>query len=140
MPRAGITHDITIRSYDRTTHRGFMLTRDRSGSRAFRRRDAQTIRPRILSMGELTHAELPPELELTWFQEDWSLGIGGVNDRLDPKKLAIAHKMEGSVSGVLRSAREPNLSAIKSGDTPNNYRPSGFAVVPMTTAASTIKL
>ena len=72
MPRAGITHDITIRSYDRTIHRGFMLTRDRSGTRAFRRRDAQTIRPRILSMGELTHAELPPELELTWFQEDWS--------------------------------------------------------------------
>ena len=138
MPRAGITHDITIRSYDRTTHRGFMLTRDRTGSRAFRRRDAQTIRPRILSMGELTHAELPPELELTWFQEDWSLGIGGVNDRLDPKKLAIAHKMEGSVAGVLRSAREPNLSAIKSGDTPNNYRPSGFAVVPMTTAAASI--
>ena len=138
MPRAGITHDITIRSYDRTTHRGFMLTRDRSGSRAFRRRDAQTIRPRILSMGELTHAELPPELELTWFQEDWSLGIGGINDRLDPKKLAIAHKMEGSVAGVLRSAREPNLSAIKSGDTPNNYRPSGFAVVPMTTAAASI--
>ena len=56
MPRAGITDDITIRSYDRTTHRGFMLTRDSSGSRAFRRRDAQTIRPRILSMGELTHA------------------------------------------------------------------------------------
>ena len=138
MPRAGITHDITIRSYDRTIHRGFMLTRDRSGSRAFRRRDAQTIRPRILSMGELTHAELPPELELTWFQEDWSLGIGGINDRLDPKKLAIAHKMEGSVSGVLRSAREPTLSAIKSGDTPNNYRPSGFAVVPMTTAAASI--
>ena len=138
MPRAGITHDITIRSYDRTTHRGFMLTRDRSGSRAFRRRDAQTIRPRILSMGELTHAELPPELELTWFQEDWSLGIGGINDRLDPKKLAIAHKMDTTVPGVLRPAREANLTAVQSGETPDNYRPSGFAVVPMTTAASTI--
>ena len=138
MPRAGITHDITIRSYDRTTHRGFMLTRDRSGSRAFRRRDAQTIRPRILSMGELPHAELPPELELPWFQEDWSLGIGGINDRLDPKKLAIAHKMDTTVPGVLRPAREPNLTEVQSGETPDNYRPSGFAVVPMTTAASTI--
>ena len=138
MPRAGITHDITIRSYDRTTHRGFMLTRDRSGSRAFRRRDAQTIRPRILSMGELTHAELPPELELTWFQEDWSLGIGGITDRLDQKKLAIAHKMDTSIAGVLRPAREATLTAIQSGETPDNYRPSGFAVVPMTTAAATI--
>ena len=138
MPRAGITHDITIRSYDRTTHRGFMLTRDRSGSRAFRRRDAQTIRPRILSMGELTHAELPPELELTWFQEDWSLGIGGITDRLDPKKLSIAHKIDTSIPGVLRSAREATLTAIQSGETPDNYRPSGFAVVPMTVAAATI--
>ncbi len=138
MPRAGITHDITIRSYDRTTHRGFMLTRDKNGTRAFRRRDAQTIRPRILSMGELTHAELPPELELTWFQEDWSLGIGGITDRLDPKKLSIAHKIDTSIPGVLRSAREATLTAIQSGETPDNYRPSGFAVVPMTTAAATI--
>jgi hypothetical protein len=138
MPRAGITHDITIRSYDRTIHRGFMLTRDRNGTRAFRRRDAQTIRPRILSMGELTHAELPPELELTWFQEDWSLGIGGVTDRLDPKKLSMTNKMDSSVQGVLRPAREATLTAIQSGETPNNYRPSGFAVVPMTTAASAI--
>ena len=138
MPRAGITHDITIRSYDRTTHRGFMLTRDKNGTRAFRRRDAQTIRPRILSMGELTHAELPPELELTWFQEDWSLGIGGITDRLDPKKLSIAHKIDTSIPGVLRSAREATLTAIQSGETPDSYRPSGFAVVPMTTAAATI--
>ena len=138
MPRAGVTHDITIRSYDRTVHHGFMLTRDRSGTRAFRRRDAQTIRPRILSMGELTHAELPPELELTWFQEDWSLGIGGVTDRLDPKKLSMTNKMDSSVQGVLRPARKATLTAIQSGETPDNYRPSGFAVVPMTTAASAI--
>ena len=138
MPRAGITHDITIRSYDRTVHRGFMLTRNKSGTRSFGRKDAQTIRPRILSMGELTHAELPPELELTWFQEDWSLGIGGINDRLDPRRLAFSNQVDASVPGVLRLAREANLSAIKSGDTPDTYRPTGLAVVPMTTAAATI--
>ena len=138
MPRAGITHDITIRSYDRTVHRGFMLTRDKNGMRSFGRKDAQTIRPRILSMGELTHAELPPELELTWFQEDWSLGIGGINDRLDQRRLAFSNQIDASVPGVLRLAREANLSAIKSGDTPDTYRPTGFAVVPMTTAAATI--
>jgi len=91
-------------------------------------------------MGELTHAELPPELELTWFQEDWSLGIGGITDRLDPKKLSIAHKIDTSIPGVLRSAREATLTAIQSGETPDNYRPSGFAVVPMTVAAATINL
>ena len=138
MPRAGVTHDITIRSHDRTIHRGFMLTRRKGGGRSYARRDAQTIQPRVLSMGELTHAELPPELQLTWFQEDWVLGIGGINDRLDQKKLAITHKMDTSVPGVLRLAREPTITAIHSGDTPNNYRPSGFAIVPMTTAASTI--
>ena len=138
MPRAGITHDITIRSHDRTTHRGFMLSRTRNGARAFARRDAQTIRPRILSMGELTHAELPPELELTWFQEDWVLGVGGINDRLDTKKLSFTNKIDTTVPGVLKLAREATITAVQSGETPDAYRPTGFAVVPMTTAAATI--
>ena len=138
MPRAGTTHDITIRSHDRTIHRGFMLTRKRDGTRSYTRRDAQTISPRVLSMGELTHAELPPELELTWFQEDWVLGVGGINDRLDAKKLAFANKIDTTVPGVLKLAREATVTAVQSGETPDAYRPTGFAVVPMTTAAATI--
>ena len=138
MPRAGITHDITIRSYDRTTHRGFMLTRKRDGTRAYTRRDAQTIQPRILSMGELTHAELPPELELTWFQEDWVLGVGGINERLDSKKLAFTNKIDTTTPGVLKLAREATLTAVQTGETPDTYKPTGFAIVPMTTAATTI--
>ena len=61
MPKAGITHDITIEDHDETGRRGFMLARDRQGRRGITRRDAETIRPRVLSMGELTQAELPPE-------------------------------------------------------------------------------
>ena len=138
MPRAGITHDITIRSHDRTIHRGFMLSRTRNGTRSYARRDAQTIRPRVLSMGELTHAELPPELELTWFQEDWILGVGGINDRLDVKKLSFTNKIDTTVPGLLKLAREATLTAVQSGETPDAYRPTGFSVVPMTTAAATI--
>jgi len=137
MPRAGVTHDITIEDAGGTNRRGFMLTR-RNGRRAWASRDSQTISPRILSMGEVTHSELPPELELIWFQEDWSLGVGGINDRLDPKRLAFSNKIDTSVPGVLKPAREANLTAIKSGDTPNNYRPTGFGVIPMITAAATI--
>jgi len=137
MPRAGVTHDITIEDAGGTNRRGFMLTR-RNGRRTWASRDSQTISPRILSMGEVTHSELPPELELIWFQEDWSLGIGGINDRLDPKRLAFSNKIDTSVPGVLKPAREATLTAIKSGDTANHYRPTGFGVIPMITAAATI--
>ena len=137
MPTAGVTHDITIEDAGGTNRRGFMLTR-RNRRRSWNSQDSQTISPRILSMGEVTHSELPPELELIWFQEDWSLGIGGINDRLDPKRLAFANKIDTSVAGVLKPAREATLTAIKSGDTPNNYRPTGFGVIPMITAAASI--
>ena len=137
MPSAGVTHDITIEDAGGTNRLGFMLVRQ-NGVRQWTSQDSQTISPRVLSMGEVTHSELPPELELIWFQEDWSLGIGGINDRLDPKRLAFANKIDTSVPGVLKPAREATLTAIKSGDTPNNYRPTGFGVIPMITAASSI--
>jgi len=137
MPTAGVTHDITISDASGTNRRGFMLARQR-GKRGWNSQDSQTISPRILSMGELTHSELPPELELIWFQEDWSLGIGGINDRLDPKRLAFSNKIDTSVPGVLKPAREATITAIQSGEAPNNYRPTGFAVIPMTTAAAAI--
>ena len=137
MPRAGVTHDITIEDAGGTNRRGFMLSR-RNGKRAWASRDSQTISPRILSMGEVTHSELPPELELIWFQEDWSLGIGGINDRLDPKRLAFTNQIDATTPGVLKPAREPQLTAVQSGETPDAYRPTGFAIVPMTTAAATI--
>jgi hypothetical protein len=126
MPKAGITHDITIEDHDETNRRGFMLARDRRGRRGFSRKDAETIRPRVLSMGELTQAELPPELELTWFQEDWALGIGGVNHRLDPKRIATAEFIDASTPGVMRLARALNASTLQG--TPGSFDPSGFAL------------
>ena len=126
MPTAGITHDITIEDHDETNRRGFMLARDRRGRRGFSRKDADTIRPRVLSMGELTQAELPPELELTWFQEDWALGIGGVNDRLDPKRIATSEFIDTSTPGSIRLARALQASTLNG--TPGSYEPSGFAL------------
>ena len=126
MPKAGITHDITIEDHDETNRRGFMLARDRGGRRGFSRKDADTIRPRVLGMGELTQAELPPELELSWFQEDWALGIGGVNHRLDPKRVATAEFIDASTPGVMRLARALNASTLQG--TPGSFDPSGFAL------------
>ena len=126
MPKAGITHDITIEDHDETGRRGFMLARDKQGRRGLTRRDAETIRPRVLSMGELTQAELPPELELTWFQEDWVLGVGGVNDRLDTKRIAMSEFIDASTPGVLKLARDLQASTLNG--TPGSFEPSGFAL------------
>jgi len=128
MPQAGATHDITLESYDGLNRRGYMLMRDQQGRQQFVRRDAQTIQPRTLTMGELTHAELPPELELTWFQEDWVLGVGGRVDRLHKRQLAIANKIDATVDGRLRLAREVNTTTVDSN--PNVYAPTGFSVAP----------
>ena len=137
MPKAGITHDITIEDHDETNRRGFMLARDRRGRRGFSRKDAETIRPRVLSMGELTQAELPPELELSWFQEDWALGIGGVNHRLDPKRTANAEYIDTSTPGVMKLARALNVTALNGSDK-DSYEPSGFALAQDTTATNAL--
>ena len=137
MPKAGITHDITIEDHDETNRRGFMLARDRQGRRGISRKDAETIRPRVLSMGELTQAELPPELELTWFQEDWALGIGGVNDRLDPKRTAVTEFIDASTPGVLKLARALQSTEITASGT-DTYEPSGFALAQDLTATNAL--
>ena len=128
MPQAGVTHDITLESYDGLDRRGYMLVRNQQGLGSLVRRDAQTIQPRVMSMGEMTHAELPPELELTWFQEDWVLGVGGRVDRLHKRQLAIANKIDGTIDGRLRPAREVNTTTVDSA--PDEYTPTGFAIAP----------
>ena len=77
MPAPNITHDIVLEEYDGGNRTGFMLKRNKDGLRDFSVRDAETIRPRTLTMGEMTQAEFPPQLEVVWYEEDWSLGLGG---------------------------------------------------------------
>ena len=135
MPTALGSHDITIADADGTTNKtGFMLYRARNGLGNYRIEDAQTIAPRITTEGELTHSELPPLYGQVWYQEDWRAGLGGVNHRLDPKKIAISTKIDASVSGKLRLARElyPASASTANGgvdSAPNSYIPSGFATV-----------
>ena len=88
MPTAGVTHDITIEEADNRNKRGYMLVRNRQGQRNWQIRDGQTIAPRQLTMGELSQAEFPAELELIWYQDNWQGGIGGVNHKLQPSHLA----------------------------------------------------
>src|SRR3990167_1546104 len=110
MPTAAVSHDLTIEDADGTNKKGFMLWRDRRGQRRFSIRDAQVIAPRVLTQGELTQAEMPPAIALTWYQSDWQLGIGGRkhaprSDAEAPQYLASGSKVDTSVPGVLRLAR-----------------------------------
>lgn len=124
MATAGVTHDLTIATI------GFMLWRGRNGRRAYSIVDAQTLNPRVLSMGELTQAEFPPEIQQFWTQEDWRGGIGGLTHRQDPSMLAISVKMDASTRGKLLPARELRVTTIDPADAnPDNFKPSGFATV-----------
>jgi len=127
MPTAGVTHDITIEEADNRNKRGYMLVRNRQGQRNWQIRDGQTIAPRQLTMGELSQAEFPAELELIWYQDNWQGGIGGVNHKLQPSHLASALKVDASDYGALRLGRELRATTV-SGGNPDVYNPSGFAL------------
>ena len=129
MPRVGASHDITLEYHDETGRRGYMLARDSKGKVAFRRKDAALVPPQFSTNEAVTQQQLPPEIEMTWYQEDWILGVGGMNDRNDPKRLAIAYKIDTSIPGVMRSARQLRTTALDTSETaPDNYFPAGFAL------------
>lgn len=137
MPAAGVTHDVTLEDYDARNSRGFMLMRDRRGNRVFSIREAQPIAQRQLTMGELTQAEEGPTYKLTWFQDTWIKGIGGINWRTagDRGKLQSALKIETYPRGTLRPAREARVSTNDTAAT--TKAPSGFAIAPSDTAPGT---
>lgn len=124
MAKAGKTHDITVA--DGVTTKGFMLARDGSGRRGVTIQDYRTIAPRQLSDAELTHAQLPVEVEMVWFQEDWRKGLGGRNHRLDAKQLASSLDVDASLGTYLALARK--LTASTGDNDPTEWVPSGFAV------------
>lgn len=117
MPRVGASHDITLEYHDETGRRGYMLARDSKGKVAFRRKDAALVPPQFSTNEAVTQQQLPPEIEMTWYQEDWILGVGGMNDRNDPKRLAIAYKIDTSIPGVMRSARQLRTTALDTSET-----------------------
>lgn len=130
LPTAGITDDITIESVGGTPKIGFMLARDRRNLRRWTIKDAETIQPRVLTMGELTQAEQRPEIELVWFQDDWDNGLGADNHRTDPKKLsASSRKIDTSRDGKLRMSRDLRATTVDTVPTGSVYDASGFALV-----------
>ena len=128
MPTANITHDISIReaSTAESTALGFMLSANRDRLRGHKVGAARTIQPRVLSMGELTEAEAPVEIELLWFQENWQLGIGGINHRLDPRKIAFGLNIDTS-HGDIRPASD--FQTIGTDSSPDLQAATGFATV-----------
>lgn len=127
MPVAGVTDDVTISDVDGSNLKGFMVIRDRRLLRQFGLEDAQQIQNRQLTMGELTEAEADPRISKPWTQGNWAGGIGGVFVTDDPFKLAIATKIDTSVDGFIKLARELKTTTVDSN--PNEFVPSGFAIV-----------
>ena len=108
---------------------GYMLWKDRSGRRTYTVQDATTISPRFLTEEQITQSQLPPDIALTFPQTNWRRGIGGIRfDAKDPDVLADGAQVDVTEQGVLKLARETAASTVKSGDNPNEYVPSGFAV------------
>ena len=128
MATANVTHDITISDADGSPKRGFMLARNTARLRGHRVQDARTIQPRQLTMGELTEAESPPDIELLWTQTDWRIGLGGINHRTHRQQLANGVRIDASIEGKLQSARQLIEPATDSND-PAEFKPSGFATV-----------
>ena len=121
------THDCTIEDASAGTPIvGLMLAR-KKGQRGFSVGDFPTIAPRILTTDELNAAQLPPQVELTWSQEDWRAGLGAINHRLHPLRLASAIKVDASVENTLQLARD--VTATTDDAVPTAYKPSGFAIV-----------
>ena len=138
MSKAGTTDDFTLSEFDGGNKFGLMTARPRSGHRPFSIDDARTILNRQLAMGELTEAELPAEIEQVWSMDDWSLGIGGVVHRKDPRKAAITKKVDISEPGIIRLARAIRDTTLSA--SPNSFEPSGFAIASRDTAGLTSEL
>jgi hypothetical protein len=90
-------------------------------------KDAETIAPRYLTTLELDAAQLRPDLELTWVQENWWGGIGGIGHYDHPQKLADADKIDATIEGKLQLAREVTSTSVDSAPTGPYYRFTGFA-------------
>ena len=125
MATAGKTHDVTIKTIG-GSNIGFMLRRDQNGKRSYSVQDAQTIAARLLTQDQITQSQLPPDLELTFPQDNWKRGLGGILYRKSPEMLADASYVDVTEAGVLKLARITTATTVDS--TPNAYVPSGFAV------------
>jgi len=106
---------------------GYMLWKDRSGRRTYAVHDATTISPRFLTEEQITQAQLPADIALTFPQTNWRRGIGGIRfDAKDPDVLADGTQVDVTEQGVLKLARETTASTVDG--THGEYVPSGFAV------------
>ncbi|NIR13693.1 MAG: hypothetical protein GWN86_06985 [Desulfobacterales bacterium] len=126
MPTANVTHDITISDTAGTNKTGFMYAR-RAQLRQAGVRDAQNFPNRSHTQGEVTEIENDPRLRQIWSQDSWRGGIGGILSSKQPRKIADATKIDISVDGKIKLARELFTTTVDVA--PTNYKTSGFATV-----------
>jgi hypothetical protein len=119
---------MTLEDHDETGRRGFMFARYKNGNVKFRRKDASLL-PDQFPNTEMDQSQLPPAIQKNWFQDTFELGLGGVNQRHHPHRLAMGNKVDTSIPGVLRSARQVRTTALDTSETaPDKFYPSGFAL------------
>ena len=127
MATAGKTHDCTLEDASAGTPKvGLMLVR-KNGQRSYKLADFQTIAPRTLTTEELDSAQLPPQVALTWFQDDWSAGLGGINARTAPKRYASGIKAAAMLPSQMQLTTGFNATVVDVN--PTAFKPSGFATV-----------
>lgn len=128
MPSTG-THDITIEDASAATPiYGYMLAQKRNGASGLLLRDFRSLAPRTLSEGQISEAQFDPAVEYIWTQTDWSLGLGGINERDAPNKLGSGYKVDTSQPGRIILARDL-VSAGTLDFAATSHRPTGFAIV-----------
>ena len=126
MPKAGRTHHLTIADTDGSPIYGLMYPPTENGKRTWSQRDSEVIRPRFMTMGELTHAELPETIQIPFFQEDWQAGIGGIQHKKHPLTLADSIKIDNS--GVGANLRLQGDKITPTNDSaPSEFVPSGVS-------------
>ena len=123
------THDLTLEDASAATPIfGYMLAKRRNGASGLTLRDFRSIAPRYLAEAQLTEAAFDPAVEYIWTQTDWSLGLGGLNERDHPNKLGSGFKVDASEPGKLKLARDM-VSAGTLDFAATAHRPTGFAIV-----------
>lgn len=131
VPTAGGSHEISIEDTDATNKTGFMFPKSNNGRSSLLIADYQTLTPRFMSNEQLTELSVPPEIELPWYVERWTGGIGGDTQRLRPGEIphryASGLQTDVTQQGKLVLARVLTSTTVDSN--PNEFEPSGFAVV-----------
>ncbi|MBM3946485.1 MAG: hypothetical protein FJ315_03675 [SAR202 cluster bacterium] len=83
--------------------------------------------PRFLTEAQLSEQQFDPTVDYPWTQTDWSVGMGGVEDRDHPRKLGSGYRIDTSDPGKIKPSRRAVTTTLNA--TATSHRVTGFAIV-----------